>query len=716
MHILFFITTLLFSTVSVFAQRFCGTHILHEEMMASDPEYAARYAAWEAARTNGEMPGFHNVNDEIIIPVVFHIVWNTPVQNISEQRINEQIAALNRDFQGRNADSTSIPLEFYPLWGKLNIRFVLANRDPLGNPTNGILRKQTSVTSFNFQGSNRNDMKSSATGGSDAWNTRYYLNIWVAPLSGGALGFATFPASAGSSTDGVVIDYRYVGTTGASVPFNLGRTTVHEVGHWLNLLHIWGDDGSACTGSDQVDDTPNQAGPNYGCPSFPRTDPCSPSPPGVMFMNYMDYVDDRCMVMFTQGQATRMLNVFNGPRADILNSTGYIAPKTNDIAISSVSSPLNPQCDNTFRPTATFTNIGANTLASFTANYKIGDGPVVSQQWVGILNPGSSTIVAFNESVTLDDGNYTIEVFSTNPNGASDGDTRNDTIKRPFIVGVAERLSPPVSEGFEDAAFPNNGWVIDNVDGKITWERTTRARRNGSASVYINNFDYDPETLGVTFGQRDDLITPFIDLTNASTARLSFSIAAAQFTDLNTPTNNWDTLQIFVSTDCGLTRTKVYEKSKNSLVTTTLPTTVPFVPTSTQWRTEEVNLTPFTGKDKVQIVFRNISHWENNIYIDDVSVTKTTSTGLVEIDLLNGIQIFPNPTDGKVTIQWNNLPEGLQAIEWINPLGQTVIGKRMANQSFFNETFDLSAMSKGLYLVRFLFENGEQAAKKVLLR
>lgn len=712
MRFFLIIASLLTPALSIMAQHRCGSHVLHDQMMTTDPDYAARYAALEAARNNGDNPGFQIVNNEIIIPVVFHVVWNSAIQNVSEQRIIEQIATLNRDFQGRNADSTRIPLDFYPLWSKLNIRFVLANRDPLGNPTNGIVRRQTTVTSFSFGGANQNDMKSAASGGSDAWNTRNYLNVWIAPLSGGTLGFATFPAAAGSAADGVVIDYRYLGTTGASAPFNLGRTTVHEVGHWLNLRHIWGD---ANCGDDQVQDTPTQQGPNYGCPSFPRIS-CNNGPSGDMFMNYMDYTDDRCMVMFTQGQAARMLNVFSGPRADILNSPGYVAPKTNDIAISSVSSPLNPQCDNTFRPTATFINIGANTLASFTANFKIGDGPVVSQQWVGILNPGSSTIVAFNESVTLDDGNYTIEVFSTDPNGTSDGDTRNDTIIRIFAVGVSDKLSPPVSEGFEDASFPNNGWVIDNSDGKITWERTTRARRNGSASVYINNFDYDPETLGTTFGQRDDLITPFIDLTNASAARLSFSIAAAQFTDLNTPTNNWDTLQIFVSTDCGLTRTKVYEKSKNSLVTTTLPTTVPFVPTSTQWRTEEVNLTPYAGKDKVQILFRNISHWENNIYIDDLSVTKTTSTGLAEIDLLNGIQIFPNPTDGKVTIQWNNLPDGLQAIEWINPLGQTVIGKRMANQSFFNETFDLSAMSKGLYLVRFLFENGEQAAKKVLLR
>ena len=713
-----YIITLLIITAfsSLNAQKHCATHDLHEQYMASDPEYVARFNALEAARQDGFSQNMLNASNEIIIPVVFHIVWNSSSQNISEQRIKDQIDALNRDFNGLNADSINIPIDFFFLRGKLSIRFVLANRDPLGNLTNGIVRRQTTVTAFNFGGSNQNDMKSSLTGGSDAWNPRFYLNIWSAPLSGGTLGFATFPAQAGTAVDGVVIDPKYIGTTGATAPFNRGRTTVHEVGHWLNLRHIWGDDGSACSGTDGVDDTPNQAGPNYGCPGFPRTDACSATSPGAMFMNYMDYTDDACMNMFTQGQVLRMQSVFNTSRTDILTSPGYIAPKSNDLFISAITSPLNPQCDNTFRPTATFTNYGSNIIGSFTANYRIGDGPVVSQSWTGILNPGASVVVLFNESVTLSDGNYTISVFSTNPNSAPDGDASNDTLIRSFNVGGIQTATPPVTEGFENASFPVNSWIINNPDSKITWQRTTRAKKSGNASIFIDNYNYNPDSLGTTFGQADDLITPFFDLTNSSSAKLSFSIAAAQYTDLNTSPNNWDTLQIFVSTDCGLTRTKVYEKSKNSLVTVTLPTTVFFVPNSNQWRTDEVNLTPYIGKERVQVIFRNLSHYENNIYLDDINITKQTSTGLEELSLLEDIEVYPNPSEGWINVRIDRVPEGLIALEWVNVLGQTVLPSEAINATSYNKSFDISGLPKGLYMVRFVFDNGEQAAKKVMLK
>jgi len=149
----------------------------------------------------------------------------------------------------------------------------------------------------------------------------------VCDISGGTLGYAQFPGGS-ASTDGVVCDYQYFGTNGtATAPFNKGRTATHEVGHWLNLRHIWGDDGTGCTGSDQVTDTPNAAGPNYGCPAFP-TVTCSNGPNGDMFMNYMDYTDDACMFMFSSGQVSRMQALFatGGARASLLTSNGCSTP------------------------------------------------------------------------------------------------------------------------------------------------------------------------------------------------------------------------------------------------------------------------------------------------------------------------------------------------------------------------------------------------------
>ena len=196
------------------------------------------------------------------------------------------------------------------------IEFSLATEDPNGNTTNGITRTQTSQSSF----STNNGVKYSSSGGIDAWNTSEYLNIWVCDLSGGLLGYAQFPGG-NATSDGVVCDYAYFGNTGtATSPYDLGRTATHEVGHWLNLRHIWGD--SNC-GNDFCGDTPEHSGSNYGCPSYPSTSNCNGNgSAGDMFMNYMDYTDDGCMNIFTQDQKTRMIAAINTSRSGLLASNG----------------------------------------------------------------------------------------------------------------------------------------------------------------------------------------------------------------------------------------------------------------------------------------------------------------------------------------------------------------------------------------------------------
>jgi len=259
----------------------------------------------------------------VTIPVVVHVVYNTTEENISDAQIQSQITVLNQDFRKLNADVANTPSAFTALAGDSNIEFCLATVDPNGNPTNGIVRVPTTATSF---GTN-NTVKSASSGGSNAWNASKYLNMWVCDISGTILGYAQFPGGS-ASTDGVVIDYLYFGTIGtATAPFNKGRTATHEVGHWLNLRHIWGDDGTGCTGSDQVSDTPNAAGPNTGCPAFPRVT-CSNGPNGDLFMNYMDYTDDACMYMFSNGQVARMQALFaaGGFRSSLLTSNGCSTP------------------------------------------------------------------------------------------------------------------------------------------------------------------------------------------------------------------------------------------------------------------------------------------------------------------------------------------------------------------------------------------------------
>ena len=254
----------------------------------------------------------------ITIPVVVHVVFANAAENISDEQIYSQIEVLNEDFRKLNLDVVNVPGAFAPVVADATIQFCLASEDPAGNPHSGINRVLTTHGPF----IDNDDMKFAITGGIDAWNVNKYLNLWVCNLAGTLLGYAQFPGGP-ANTDGVVIDFDnvgYIGTVQAN--FDLGRTATHEIGHWLNLKHIWGD---AVCGDDLVADTPEAEGSNGGCPTFPHnTDsPCG-NPDGEMFMNYMDYVHDYCMIMFTQGQRDRMLSLFSigGAREDLLLSTG----------------------------------------------------------------------------------------------------------------------------------------------------------------------------------------------------------------------------------------------------------------------------------------------------------------------------------------------------------------------------------------------------------
>ena len=296
----------------------CGTTEHEALLKANDQDYEVKKARREAFIAKyadklaaAKMEGGEEV---ITIPVVFHIVYNTAAENISEAHILEQLDILNADFRRLNADTTETPEPFQDVAADFNIEFCLASFDPDGNPTPGIIRYETPVTSF----SDNDDVKFADAGGADAWPADSYLNFWVCDLGPWLLGYAQFPGGP-ANTDGVVIGYQYVGYNDAGYPYNLGRTATHEIGHWLDLYHIWGDDTN-CAGSDVVGDTPNQKVETYGCPSYPKTDVCSATAPGIMFMNYMDYTDDACMNMFTEGQKDRMRSVLLSYRAALLTS------------------------------------------------------------------------------------------------------------------------------------------------------------------------------------------------------------------------------------------------------------------------------------------------------------------------------------------------------------------------------------------------------------
>ncbi len=297
-------------------RRTCGAFDIHAALLRTNPAYAAArmaIAAQAAAMAGAGM--LQPPTEPTRIPVVVHVIHRGGAENISDAQIKSQIDVLNRDYRKKNSDIANVPPPFKSLAADAMVEFALAKADPLGQSTTGITRTKTTVAQFTSDDA----MKFTARGGHDAWDSTRYLNLWVCPeiLDGPRtlLGYAQFPGGL-PATDGVAIIHNAFGTTGtAAAPFNLGRTTTHEVGHWLDVFHIWGD-AAGCNTDDQVADTPIQDTENYGTPTFPHIS-CHNGPNGDMFMNYMDYVDDKAMFMFTNGQVTRMRATLMGPRSTI---------------------------------------------------------------------------------------------------------------------------------------------------------------------------------------------------------------------------------------------------------------------------------------------------------------------------------------------------------------------------------------------------------------
>lgn len=235
----------------------------------------------------------------ITIPVVVNIIEQFSGQ-VSQAQIDSQIRILNEDFQNNNNNTVNVPSEFAGLVADMDITFTLA----------GVNRIVNTRASW---GTN-DAMKDPGQGGIAPTNPDSNLNLWVCEIGGGILGYAQFPGG-NNSTDGVVIGTDFFGETQAGGIYGKGRTATHEVGHWLNLRHIWGD--GRCNRDDFVADTPTSDGPNYNCPSYP-TVRCRSND---MTMNYMDYVQDDCMYMFSLGQSDRMRALFasGGPRAGFVN-------------------------------------------------------------------------------------------------------------------------------------------------------------------------------------------------------------------------------------------------------------------------------------------------------------------------------------------------------------------------------------------------------------
>jgi len=311
-------------------QEICWTMENLKLMIAENPGLEKEMKAYEEElqkmlASQGDM--LKSTTAVVSIPVVVHIVYNTDEQNIPDLRVTEQMTVLNNDFSGQTTHGN---MGAFPstLYANCQVQFCLAKRDPQGNPTSGIERRYTDTAIF----INLNNVKYTAKGGLDAWNPYKYLNIWVDNMGGGLLGFAQFPSNNLPITYGAVIRYSAFGLTNTLPQYNMGATTTHEIGHCFNCYHIWGDDGIACTGTDYCNDTPNQGG--YTLDPNPDVngvivDACTTTPPGIMYMDFMDYSRDVWKHNFTPNQQARMQALFTKPHGllyQLTQSDGCVPP------------------------------------------------------------------------------------------------------------------------------------------------------------------------------------------------------------------------------------------------------------------------------------------------------------------------------------------------------------------------------------------------------
>lgn len=561
-----------------------------------------------------------------VIPVVVHIIHNgEPIGtglNISDAQIQSQINVMNKDFQRMNLDASNTPAEFSGVAGSLDIEFVLAKQDPFGAATNGIQRVQGTKSVWTI-----ND--NATFKALSYWPAENYYNIWVINIPD-YLGYAQSPVSNlpgledspdDRLTDGVIVHYRAfgsnsegLGTFALDSKYNRGRTATHETGHFLGLRHIWGDDGSSCSGTDYVEDTPNQGNSYSGqCPSDVRTT-CSSSD---MYMNYMDYTDDACMNLFSQGQNARMIVVLeNSPRRySLLNSIGDEPPPalSLDLALRKIESPGSSTCGGSIIPTIEIQNLGTTTLTSARIQVKKNGTPAETKDFVlnlpfeGITTVSFSSIVQASGSAT-----YEFEVLLVN-NLADQRATNN---KLSISSTVPPTVSLPVSEIFN--SIPAT-WSRYNPDNNIAWELFSTTGHGNT--MYVNCYDYENE------GAIDRLITPIFDLTSAPVAFLKFDRAYASYSS-----SNQDRLRVLVTTVCDFnsTSTEIFNLAGTALATAP-QTTSNFVPTASQWETTSLSINAFIG-NKIQIAFEVVNGWGNNVYMDNVVVS---TDQLVDLALLS---------------------------------------------------------------------------------
>src|SRR6218665_15822 len=621
---------------------YCITHKKQAELLA-DPvmakEIAKEKAAFEALMNSNTEKSGPEKAIQYTIPVVFHVLHNGGSENISKEQIMSALAILNRDYAMLNADTISVQAPFQSLRARADIKFELATKAPDGTCFSGITR---TLSPLSFDGSSGSAQISAIVSGNDVyqndWPGNKYLNIYICAEIGGAAGYTMLPAgwSANSMQNGIFILHTYLGNIGTSSEYS-SRALTHEVGHWLNLDHVWGGNnnpGSAgCGGTDNVQDTPATQGSNLQCNLSANS--CSTDNGYWGFdqidnvENYMDY--SYCSKMFTTGQVTRMrtaLTVSGTGRANVISASNLNAVGAGATPVLCQAKFSTPKIHVCAGETVDFTDESYNAVSGWTWSFPSG-------------TPVSATTQ--NASTTWNTpGTYTVTLTAT------DGSTTDNYTM--IIVVLPNNETLPFYESFEGMSNFNGStrWFTETPGNSTAWAVTNTAGKTGTNSVKLANF-------GQSAGVIDRLTSGQVDLSGitATEATFSFRYAYRKRTAANS-----DQLKVFFTTDCGETW-NVRKTLSASTMTQGSTAASTWTPTSNDWVTVHVtNMTSSYWVENFRFRFEFTSGGGNNIYIDDINIyegpeSNDVVAGLDELASVNGAILYPNPADNELNVKFN---------------------------------------------------------------
>lgn len=528
------------------------------------------------------------------IPVVVHLLQSTSTALVPDSLVHSQIVALNETFRKLNADTVNIPPVFQSIAADCDIEFQLASIDPYGCPATGINRIQSPLAIH--EGGQERYMK-----GLIQWDPHRYLNIWVTEsINGGfAQGYGTFPDwfADNPELDGVVISENVFGYI-PNDPLHTGKVGTHEVGHWLGLYHTFQDgcvgltSSNCATEGDMVCDTPPSAAANMGCNSTLNT--CTESPIDLpdIDASYMSYGSDLCRTMFTVGQATRMHFFLNGIRSQIHTPA--------NLALTGVDGSVSFGCT----PIASFSS-DVRSICSGQSVQFADESPGVPASWSWTFQGGSpATSTQQNPTVVFPtNGIFDIGLTVTNSFG-------NTTTTELSYINVSAATAPALLESFEDSLPFPPGWDVLNGDEQSTWVPFGESASQGQVSMKVDNYDL------VGDGSGDDLVSPLVDLSGLGQAELTFDRAYRRRSNFHR-----DTLQVQVSTDCGLSWTTEWEGDLLKLASVGgYAGGSPFVPLPSQWKADTIDLAAYLGESQVRFRFRCIGQGGQNLYIDHINL------------------------------------------------------------------------------------------------